>query len=61
MFPITAAVEVESPSKERVSSVRTTGQVAARLVSAEMSRPATSALPTVSQVAAPRTERERTN
>ena len=61
MLPWTAAVLVESPPKESVSSVRITGQVTARLVSALMSRPLTSSVPTPSQVAAPRAERERTN
>ena len=61
MFPTTAAVVVERPPKERVSPVRMTGQVAERLVSSEMSRPATSAVPTVAQVAAPSASKERIN
>ena len=61
MFPCTAAVEVERPPKESVSPVRMTGQVEARFVSSEMSRPDTSAVPTVAQVAAPSASRERTN
>src|SRR3989338_4801376 len=61
MLPCTAAVVVESPPKDSVSPVRMTGQVAARLVSSEMSRPDTSAVPTVSQVPAPAADTSRTN
>ena len=48
-------------SKSKSSSVRVRPSHAVRLVSAEMSSPATSADPTVSQVATPRAERTRTN
>src|SRR3989344_3717881 len=61
MLPCTAAVVVESPPKDSVSPVRMTGQGAARLVASEMSRPETSAVPTVSQVPAPAADTSRTN
>ena len=37
------------------------GEATVRLVSSEISRPATSSVPTVAQVAAPKAESERTN
>src|SRR3990167_461782 len=59
--PAVSSVVVESPVKERVSPVKTTGHVAARLVSSEISRPDTSAVPTVAHVPAPRVSSTRKN
>src|SRR3989338_3506571 len=59
--PLQVLLEVVPNAKESVSSVKTMGYVTARLVSAEISSPETSADPTVAHVAAPKAERTRTN
>src|SRR3989338_10374241 len=59
--PLQVLLEVVPKASESVSSVKTMGYVTAKLVSAEMSNPETSADPTVAHVAAPKAERTRTN
>ena len=63
LLKILAPVQVFAVEKSKliVSPVRVMGEVTARLVSSEISRPETSAVPTVAQVATPRTERTLTN
>ena len=58
---VAATILVSVVSRSRSSSVKVKLSPAVRLVSAEMSRPETSAVPTVAQVAAPNASSERTN